>query len=129
MSAGDSGTLMPKAARSYNAHYKLFPDARPGTGLATLSHSALTCKEIPLCTNLQVQAFRIGLNRPITFCNVYIHPQEALADNDLVNLNNQLPPPVVTAGDFNAHSPLWENEDVNRDLPKRKKCRILRNIF
>ena len=115
------GTMTPKAPRGYTAHYKSYPHGRPGTGLATLVHQSVACTQIPLRTNLQAQAFRIGLKRPITYCNLYVSPREALTENIFTDLHRQLPEPLLIVGDFNAHSPLWENELINNSVNPRGK--------
>ena len=54
----------------------------------------------------QVTAHRVGINRPTTVCNLYIHPNELFNSNDILQLIRQLPSPIILLGDFNSKSPL-----------------------
>ena len=102
------GLYKPTFPSGYKAHF-ISPnaDARPGTGLATIVHQAITCTPVPLQTTLQAQAHRVGLKRPVTVCNLYISPNELLSCALLTNLVGQLPAPYLLVGDLNAKHPLW----------------------
>ena len=69
--------------------------------------------EVQLNTPLQAVAARVTLSKAITICNIYILPSVDVSLPDLEWLIQQLPAPFVPVGDFNAHSPLWD--DVRQD--------------
>jgi len=82
-------------------------DPTPGTGLAILVHRSQSCIDVPLRTPLQALACRVGTGRMVTICNIYISPNEVIRNHDLEQLIQQLPPPYLLLGDFNAKHPLW----------------------
>ena len=43
----------------------------------------------------------------VTICSVYLPPSLKWRKADIEDLVNQLPPPVLILGDFNAHSTSW----------------------
>ena len=61
---------------------------------------------------MQAIAVRVTAFRPITICLVYIPPKEKINYTQLHKLQNQLPQPYLIVGDFNAHSPLWEQTNT-----------------
>jgi len=82
-------------------------DPIPGTGLVILTHKSQSCIDVPLRTPLQALACRVGSGRMVTVCNVYISPNEVIQSHVLEQLIQQLPPPYLLLGDFNAKHPLW----------------------
>ena len=44
----------------------------------------------------------------ITICNIYNQPDFNSNFNDLAQLVDNLPQPLLILGDFNAHNPLWD---------------------
>ena len=81
--------------------------------------------EIQLNTNLQTKAIRVTLNKPITICSIYIAPDENFTKEQLIDLRNQLNPPFIILGDFNAHSPLWEKGCQESDT----RAKIIEDFF
>ena len=79
----------------------------PSGGSAVVVQRSVPCSEVTLNTALEAVATRILLDRIITVCSVYIPPNYQLKYEELEVLCNQLPPPFVLVGDFNAHNPLW----------------------
>ena len=69
-------------------------------------------KPLKLNTELQAQAVRITTHRPITVCSIYIPQSHKLTLQQLEDLQDQLPRPFIITGDFNAHSPLWGEEQA-----------------
>ena len=55
----------------------------------------------------------MSAKKTVTVCNVYLPPSLDVNFSDLEQLIEQLPAPFVLVGDFNAHSPLWD--DVRQD--------------
>lgn len=76
-------------------------------GVAIVVQKTVSCREIPLNTTLEAVAVQFLLDRTITVCSLYISPAHHLHYNELEDLIDQLPPPFLLLGDFNAHNPLW----------------------
>ena len=49
----------------------------------------------------------------MTICSIYLPGAIGFTNSDLQNLINQLPPPFLLLGDFNAHNPLWGGNDLD----------------
>ena len=89
-------------------------------------HKSTPYNEIKLQTALQAVAMRVGVDdRIISICNVYIPGSQALEVEDLMQLINQLPPPIMLLGDFNAHSEVWGSSRT--DTRGRKLERVMLN--
>lgn len=86
----------------------------PGDGLAVLIRNGHQRLEIALQTELQAQAFRMRLTKQYTVCNLYLHPNEGVDADQILDLLSQLPAPFIVGGDFNAKHHLWGNADANR---------------
>jgi len=76
-------------------------------GSAILVNSSIPHRQLDLQTCLQAVAVRISCQKAITVCSIYLPPTSKWTKNDLEDLINQLPPPIVLLGDFNAHSTEW----------------------
>lgn len=64
-------------------------------------------KLISLQSKLSVVALTIFLPKKYTICSIYL-PHSAKANkNELKDLLNQLPKPLIIVGDFNSRHPLW----------------------
>ena len=91
-------------------HYSVYHrpgDNSAGTvhgGTALLVKSSIPHQEIMLCTSLQAVAVRATCFKTVTICSVYLPPSLKWRKADIEDLVNQLPPPVLILGDFNAHS-------------------------
>ena len=88
-------------------------DGRSKGGVALFISRDHPYNSITLHTNLQAVAVQMHIHHLITICNIYLPPNEALNQNDLDNLLQQLPSPYIIMGDFNAHSSLWGNQNTN----------------
>ena len=88
-------------------------DGRAKGGVALFISRDHPYTSIPLHTNLQAVAVQMHIQHLITFCNIYLPPNETLNQNDLDDLLQQLPNPYIITGDFNAHSSLWGNQNTN----------------
>ena len=51
----------------------------------------------------------VSAKKTLTVCNVYLPPSQDVNLSDLEHLVPQLPAPFVLTGDFNVHSPLWDD--------------------
>lgn len=79
-------------------------------GASIFVKDQLPQREIKLNTNLQAKAVRVSTHKAVTYCSVYLPPGDKVSLGQLKDLHNQLPPPFLILGDFNAHSPLWGNQ-------------------
>jgi len=76
-------------------------------GVAILIKNSTPHQHIQLNTSLQAVAVRITLHKTVTVCSLYLSPSSKYSNADLEDFIDQLPPPVLILGDFNAHSSLW----------------------
>lgn len=81
--------------------------ARASGGVAILTSKSIPAKGIPLMTDLEAVAVQICLEQVITVCSLYLSPSAEVQQSQLEILINQLPPPFLILGDFNAHNSLW----------------------
>ena len=51
--------------------------------------------------------------RKITICSIYLPPRDQVTEEDMKDLLEQLPAPMILLGDFNAHNPLWGSEKIS----------------
>ncbi|ELT93971.1 hypothetical protein CAPTEDRAFT_226222 [Capitella teleta] len=80
-------------------------DCRAVGGAAVLIKKDTPHQHIPLTTNLQAVAVRVTLHRLLTVCSIYLPPGRSHGDLvELDRLVQQLPPPLLLLGDFNAHN-------------------------
>ncbi|MEO1808443.1 MAG: endonuclease/exonuclease/phosphatase family protein [Bacteroidota bacterium] len=95
-------------------------------GTCIIVRSSFNHKEIPINSVLQACAIRIFTHRWVTLCSLYLepllenrlhdisgHPRQLTLD-DLQGLINQLPPPFILMGDFNARHTLWGETACSR---------------
>ena len=82
-------------------------------GVALLISKSIPHSEINLTTPLQAVAARLTLHKVTSLCSLYLPPSTAIDVRELEDLLNQLPPPTVILGDFNAHSPIWGCRDLD----------------
>ena len=122
------GTNIPYPPRRYNIMTATpiieYPEGtRPSRGVITLIRNSIPFINVELNTPLEAVAVRVHSNSTITICNIYISPQETLNTADLLQLIQQLPPPFILVGDFNAHSHIWGSPSTN------PHGRVLENIL
>ena len=101
--------------RNYHTYFKNHQtaDGRPRGGVSISVHKSLAHSAISLNTPLQAIALRVTLHKVISVCSLYLPPSSPCDMNDLTNLLQQLPSPVVLLGDYNAHSPVWGCQNVD----------------
>ena len=97
--------------------------SKGGTAIAVrkdIHHNRLNLR-----TTLQVVALEICLvgRGKRTLCSIYLPPTEQVTEQELIDLLEQLPAPLILLGDFNAHNPLWGSEKMST------RGRILENIL
>ena len=93
-------------------NYKIYnsmppPGDRAHGGAAIIINKSIQHSVIQLNTTFQVVAIKAILEKAITICSIYLPGAVGFTTNTLQNLINQLPPPFILLGDFNAHNPLW----------------------
>ena len=97
---------------SYN-YFSRSTDERPAGGSSILVKRSIVHREIRLQSTLQAVAVSLTILKTFTLCSVYIPPSHNLTLGELNNLIEQLPPPYIVVGDYNAHNFLWGCSDVN----------------
>lgn len=106
-------TLLPEKYTLSMRQYTVFTNTRstsgghPCGGTAIIVNKKIPHSHIKINTRLQVTCVRISYPKPITICSVYLPPSFQWDTNDLLNVIDQLPRPILLMGDFNAHSSLW----------------------
>ena len=70
-------------------------------------------KELKIDSPLQAASVQIDDGRKISVSSIYVLNNTTPSLETLNNFKNQLPPPFIISGDYNAHSPVWGNVDVN----------------
>ena len=83
------------------------PGDRAHGGAAIIINKSIQHSVIQLNSPFQVVAIKALLGRAITICSIYLPGADGYTNTDLQNLIDQLPPPFLLLGDFNAHNPLW----------------------
>ena len=81
-------------------------------GTAILIKNDIFHQPINLNTNLQAAAAKVNIGKIFTICSIYL-PHIPCTKEDLITLINQLQPPFLLLGDFNAKSPIWGGRAVN----------------
>ena len=85
--------------RDFNMYNYIYLECqRPSGGSSILVHSSCPQREIKLVANLQAVAVSVTLDKEITICSVYIHPNFYLETELLNTLLKQLPSPYILVG-------------------------------
>ena len=101
--------LSPATACSINGYSVYRKDVQSSTiaqgGVLAAVHHSLPTRQLTLRSSLQAVAVRVHINhQELTICSIYLPPGTPLPVVELRRLLLELPPPVLVAGDFNAHS-------------------------
>jgi ribonuclease HI len=80
-------------------------------GVAICIKNEISSQQIQLNTHLKAVAVRIHAPKEMTICSIYIPPRTAPTEKDYEQLIDQLPTPFLLAGDFNARSPIWSEDN------------------
>jgi len=86
---------------------------RPHGGVAILLRNDVSGHKIPIRSDLQVLAIRVRFDKMITICNIYLPPNDLVTAEQIMEVIDQLPPPFILVGDFNARHRLWGDVIVN----------------
>ena len=92
-------------------------------GVGVFIRKEIPYKTINITSNLQVVAVQLSIHKKITFCSIYIPPEQNFHQIDLENLINQLPKPFILSGDFNSHNEVWYDKKTD------KKGKIVENFI
>ena len=78
-------------------------------GVALFIHTSLPYEQLELNTPLQVVAARVQIEhqRLITCASPYIPGSNKITKQQLLEILNQLPRPIILMGDLNAHHKVW----------------------
>ena len=105
-------------------------------GVAMYIHSSLPYEELSINTSLQVVAARIQVehHKLVIFASIYIPGSYEVTKQQLLDMINQLPKPMVIMGDVNAHSEQWgmrncldQRGGVMKDILVSQKLNCLNN--
>ena len=80
-------------------------------GVALYIHNSCHYREITITTNYQIVAAQINIapRKTITVASVYIPGRVEIREEEIRKIIEELPKPVIIAGDFNAHNKDWGN--------------------
>ena len=95
-------------------------------GTAILVSKQNHYEPLSINTNLQATAIRIFIGKYITVCSLYL-PHIPFTYDEMAELIDQLPHPLLLMGDFNAKSAIWGPMDVNTDNRGKIIERLLLN--
>lgn len=112
--------------------YKTFrsdvePDRRARGGVAILISNTRPVSRLQLNTPLQAVAVTLYQPLKMTLCCVYL-PDASWQNEELQDLIDQLQPPFLILGDFNAHSTTWGCSRTN-DAGRRIEDLLLNNTY
>lgn len=109
------GALKPRAPSGYTSFVSSIAGRPiPGDGLAILIRNGIPSKLCQINSNIPALAVQVQLDRIYTICNVYMPHHTDITQNHIEQLMQQLPPPIIFAGDFNAKHALWGNTISDR---------------
>ena len=100
--------------RLYKAYTKLpINNQHPHGGSLIAIKTSISHDQIPLNTTLQAVAVTFPSGKLKSLCSIYLPPNDIITKEELKNLTDQLPKPTMIMGDFNAHNPLWYDENLD----------------
>ena len=110
----DDVAVKIKGFNSYSRQGKF--NRRYHGGISTYIHESMPAETIDFITQYQTVIVRVNLkkNRTITVVNIYIPGSATFKPGELNRMIDQLPKPVLIAGDFNAHHTVWGNLNSDR---------------
>ncbi|GBL82176.1 hypothetical protein AVEN_252370-1 [Araneus ventricosus] len=82
-------------------------------GVCLLTSNLYPSTTLNLHISLQAVAVQVHIKTLVTVCCIYLPPNDAISQNGLKILVDQLPIPFVLLGDFNSHGTLWGSESTN----------------
>lgn len=97
--------------KSYNKFYKNRLEAnRASGGVAIFAKPSTLPEPVPIVTELEAIAIRIKYPTKVTICNIYLPNSQQLNIEELTEIINQLPKPIMILGDFNSHHENWGSD-------------------
>ena len=92
-------------------------------GTAIYIHNKTTFENLPVQSSYMQQSatvIHLENNKKLTICNMYNQPLYNYNVSNIKDIINNLPQPILLVGDFNAHSPLWDDNCREADTPGKK---------
>ena len=92
--------------------------------------SIIMRKNIPLNkininTYLQAIAVSATLHKTPTIYSQYLPPHDPINENELNDLIEQIPKPLILMGDFNNHNIIWGSKSTNKRSKKKSSIAII----
>jgi exonuclease III len=103
-------------------------DGRATGGTSILVKNNIPHSKININTTFQAVAIRVTLHKPITICSIYLPPRSHWTTRELSQLIQQLPPPIMLMGDFNAHNTLWGDKNIDSNGIKIEDLLMYENL-
>ena len=82
-------------------------------GVLVAVKTSIAHTHLPLITTLQAVAVSFPTGKLKSVCSIYLPPNVNIETEHLDDLVEQLPKPTLIMGDFNAHSPLWYDQNLD----------------
>ena len=91
------------------------PGQRSKGGTVVAIKKEITHKRLNKRKTIQVVALEVYLigKRMRTVYSIYLPPTDQVTEENMRDVLEQLPTPMILLGDFNAHNPLWGSEKIN----------------
>ena len=96
---------------SLRGYRPLSSTGREGAGL--LIRNDVPFSEIRLQTTIQAVAAIVDIGKQYTICSAYLSPNVQITYEEMQELLQQLPTPVIVLGDLNARDPTWGDNIMN----------------
>lgn len=103
----------PALIKGYNIYSNYRHTNHASGGVSIVAKEYLHSQIVNIHSNLEVIAIEVWLPQKTTICNIYIPPDYHLEYEEIESLILQLPSPFILVGDFNAHNPIWGDNDTN----------------
>ena len=92
-------------------------------GTAIYVHNKITFEKIAIQNGLlqhSATQIHLGNRKKLTICNIYNQPNYNYNISEIKNVLTSLAQPILLLGDFNAHSPAWDENYTEADGPGKK---------
>ena len=101
--------------RKYDFQAIIPLEQRSKGGTAVAIKKEIAHKRLNIRTTLQVVTLEVQLvgENKITICSIYLPPTDQVTEEDMTDLLEQFPTPMILLGDFNTYNPLWRNKKTN----------------
>ena len=104
---------------SLRGYHSIHSAGRGGAGL--LIRKDIPYSEIRLRTTLQAVAATVNIGKQYTVCSLYLPPNTPITYDELTELLQQIPRPMIVLGDLNARDPAWGDHTMNARATQVKK--------